>query len=92
MKLSNTHHIPRSLDGRGIKEPVPVLDTGSEGETRQHHPRPVDSRLRGNDGPAPVILALRQYPQGGETPIQHSVPSTAKAKSSPSMPIHKHPC
>ena len=26
-------------------------------------PRPVDSRLRGNDGP--VILALRQYPQGG---------------------------
>ena len=26
------------LDGRGIKEPVPVLDTGSEGEIKTPHP------------------------------------------------------
>ena len=25
---------PLSLDGRGIKEPVPVLDTGSEGDSK----------------------------------------------------------
>ena len=32
-------------------KPVPVLDTGAKGETRQTTPA--------------VILALRQYPQGG---------------------------
>ena len=34
----NTNHIPLSLDGRGIKEPVPVLDTGSEGEIKTPTP------------------------------------------------------
>ena len=53
---NTTDRIPLSLDGRGPK-PVPVSDTGAEGETRQHNPSlrtrhdGIDSRLRGNDGP-----------------------------------------
>ena len=46
------------LDGRGIKEPVPVLDTGSEGDSKTKQP-------------LTVILALRQYPQGGAMTLLH---------------------
>ena len=59
-----TDRIPLSLDGRGIK---------GEGETRQSHHRVIPSKARNLKTPPhmnlrPVILALRQYPQGGDTP------------------------
>ena len=57
-QAKTTNRIPLSLDGRGPK-PVPVPDTGSEGEQDNH--------------PSPVILALRQYPQGGHTTSQNNL-------------------
>ena len=45
---------PLSLDGRGIKEPVPVPDTGAEGEndaTHRHNPANPDSERQNTATP-----------------------------------------
>ena len=70
--IQNNHQYPLSLDERGPK-PVPVPDTGAEGEndapaSSRHCGLDPQSRGEGSGNNTnqhrPVILALRQYPQG----------------------------
>ena len=50
------------LDGRGIKEPVPVLDTGSEGEKDATHRHVIAARVASAADNASSICSCGTHP------------------------------